>query len=73
MTNAFPFTRYYHLRPEAEYFSLCSGLTASDTVIPSGKGIDGKPQYVNPMDINPTTRDDSLALKSDFILSSASL
>ena len=42
---------------------MCSGLT--------GKGIDGKPQYVNPMDINLNySEDDSpLALKSDFILS----
>lgn len=42
---------------------------------PTGKGIDGKPQYVNPMDINLNySEDDSpLALKSDFILSSASL
>ena len=38
---------------------------------PTGKGIDGKPQYVNPMDINLNySEDDSpLALKSDFILS----
>ena len=39
------------------------------------QGIDGKPQYVNPMDINLNySEDDSpLALKSDFILSLLSL
>ena len=47
---------------------------AAYTVIrlsPTGRGIDGKPQYVNPMDINLNySEDDSpLALKSDFILS----
>ena len=38
---------------------------------PSGNGIDGKPQYVNPMDINLNYSDDDnpLALKADFILS----
>ncbi len=42
---------------------------------PTGKGMDGTPQYVNPMDMNLNySEDDSpLALKSDFILSSASL
>lgn len=38
---------------------------------PTGKGMDGKPQYVNPMDINLNYSEDDnpLALKSDFILS----
>ena len=38
---------------------------------PTGRGIDGKPQYVNPMDINLNYSEDDnpLALKSDFILS----
>ena len=38
---------------------------------PAGKGMDGKPQYVNPMDINLNYSEDDnpLALKSDFILS----
>ena len=40
-------------------------------VKPTGKGMDGTPQYVNPMDMNLNySEDDSpLALKSDFILS----
>lgn len=45
------------------------------TLSPSGKGADGKPQYVNPMDINVNYSDDEnpLALKSDFILSMCEL
>ena len=60
MTNAFLITDddIIICDPEAEYFSLVQRL-------------DGKPQYVNPMDINLNySEDDSpLALKSDFILS----
>ena len=58
--------------PEAEYFSLVQHLGGQVIRLsPTGKGIDGKPQYVNPMDINLNySEDDSpLALKSDFILS----
>ena len=58
--------------PEAEYFSLVQRLNGQVIRLsPTGKGIDGKPQYVNPMDINLNySEDDSpLALKSDFILS----
>lgn len=58
--------------PEAEYFSLVEKLHGQVIRLsPTGKGIDGKPQYVNPMDINLNySEDDSpLALKSDFILS----
>ena len=58
--------------PEAEYFSLVQRLDGQVIRLsPTGKGIDGKPQYVNPMDINLNySEDDSpLALKSDFILS----
>ena len=58
--------------PEAEYFSLVERLNGQVIRLsPTGKGIDGKPQYVNPMDINLNySEDDSpLALKSDFILS----
>jgi len=58
--------------PEAEYFSLVQRLKGQVIRLsPTGRGIDGKPQYVNPMDINLNySEDDSpLALKSDFILS----
>ena len=61
-----------HIYPEAEYFSLVQRLDGQVIRLsPTGKGIDGKPQYVNPMDINLNySEDDSpLALKSDFILS----
>ncbi len=60
-------------RPDlADYFSLVQRLDGQVIRLsPTGKGIDGKPQYVNPMDINLNySEDDSpLALKSDFILS----
>ena len=58
--------------PEAEYFSLVERLNGQVIRLsPTGKGIDGKPQYVNPMDINLNYSEDDtpLALKSDFILS----
>lgn len=58
--------------PEAEYFSLVQRLHGQVIRIsPTGKGSDGKPQYVNPMDINLNYSEDEspLALKSDFILS----
>ena len=58
--------------PEAEYFSLVQRLGGQVIRLsPAGKGMDGKPQYVNPMDINLNYSEDDnpLALKSDFILS----
>ena len=58
--------------PEAEYFSLVQRLNGQVIRLsPTGRGIDGKPQYVNPMDINLNYSEDDnpLALKSDFILS----
>ena len=58
--------------PEAEYFSLVQRLNGQVIRLsPTGKGIDGKPQYVNPMDINLNYSEDDnpLALKSDFLLS----
>ena len=58
--------------PEAEYFSLVQRLGGQVIRLsPTGKGIDGKPQYVNPMDINLnySEGDTPIALKSDFILS----
>ena len=58
--------------PEGEYFSLVQRLKGQVIKIsPTGRGKDGKPQYINPMDINLNySEDDSpLALKSDFILS----
>ena len=58
--------------PEGEYFFLVQRLNGQVIRLsPAGRGIDGKPQYVNPMDINLNySEDDSpLALKSDFILS----
>ena len=74
MTNAFLITDddIIICDPEAEYFSLVQRLNGQVIRLsPTGKGIDGKPQYVNPMDINLNySEDDSpLALKSDFILS----
>lgn len=58
--------------PEAEYFPLVQRLHGQVVKLsPTGRGSDGKPQYINPMDINLNySEDDSpLALKSDFILS----
>ena len=58
--------------PEAEYFSLVQRLNGQVIRLsPTVRGIDGKPQYVNPMDINLNYSEDDnpLALKSDFILS----
>lgn len=58
--------------PEAEYFPLVQRLHGQVIKLsPTGKGSDGKPQYINPMDMNLNySEDDSpLALKSDFILS----
>lgn len=74
ITNAFLITNddIIICDPEAEYFSLVERLNGQVIRLsPTGKGIDGTPQYVNPMDINLNySEDDSpLALKSDFILS----
>ena len=74
MTNAFLITDddIIICDPEAEYFSLVQRLGGQVIRLsPAGKGMDGKPQYVNPMDINLTYSgdDNPLALKSDFILS----
>ena len=74
MTNAFLLTddTIYISDPEAEYYPLVERLHGQVIRLsPTGKGIDGKPQYVNPMDINLNYSEDDapLALKSDFILS----
>ena len=74
MTNAFLITDddIIICDPEAEYFSLVQRLNGQVVRLsPAGKGMDGKPQYVNPMDINLNYSEDDnpLALKSDFILS----
>lgn len=74
MTNAFLITNddIIICDPEAEYFSLVERLHGQVIRLsPTGKGMDGKPQYVNPMDINLNYSEDDnpLALKSDFILS----
>ena len=73
MTNAFLITDDIIIcDPEAEYFSLVQRLNGQVIRLsPTGRGIDGKPQYVNPMDINLNYSEDDnpLALKSDFILS----
>ena len=74
MTNAFLITDddIIICDPEAEYFSLVQRLNGQVVRLsPTGKGMDGKPQYVNPMDINLNYSEDDnpLALKSDFILS----
>ena len=74
MTNAFLITDddIIICDPEAEYFSLVQRLNGQVVRLsPAGKGMDGKLQYVNPMDINLNYSEDDnpLALKSDFILS----
>lgn len=74
ITNAFLITNDDVLicDPEAEYHALVEQLHGQVIVIsPTGKGPDGKPQYINPMDINLnySDEDNPVALKSDFILS----
>lgn len=74
MTNAFLITDddIIICDPEAEYYPLVQRLHGQVIRLsPTGRGIDGKPQYVNPMDINFNYSEDDnpLALKSDFILS----
>ena len=58
--------------PEGEYAPLVDRLNGQLIKIsPMGKGYDGKPCYINPMDLNLDYSDDEnpLSLKSDFILS----
>ena len=58
--------------PEGEYAPLAERLNGQVIKIsPTGKGYDGKPCYINPMDLNLDYSDDEnpLSLKSDFILS----
>ena len=74
ITNAFLITDddIFICDPEAEYFALVKRLGGQVIRLsPTGKGMDGKPQYVNPMDINLnySEGDTPIALKSDFILS----
>ena len=74
MANAFLITQddIIICDPEAEYFPLVQQLKGQTIRLsPTGRGADGKPQYLNPMDINLNYSEDDnpLALKSDFILS----
>ena len=58
--------------PEGEYTPLVERLHGQVIKIsPTGKGYDGNPCYINPMDLNLDYSDDEspLSLKSDFILS----
>ncbi len=58
--------------PEGEYAPLVERLHGQVVKIsPTGRGYDGKPCYINPMDINLDYSDDEnpLSLKSDFVLS----
>ena len=58
--------------PEGEYTTLVNRLRGQVIRIsPTGLGYDGKPCYINPMDLNMDYSDDEnpLSLKSDFILS----
>ena len=58
--------------PEGEYYPLVQRLKGQVIrVSPTAKGMDGKPQYINPMDLNLNYSDDEnpLSLKVDFILS----
>ena len=58
--------------PEGEYTPLVERLHGQVIRLsPTGKGYDGTPCYINPMDLNLDYSDDDnpLSLKSDFILS----
>ena len=58
--------------PEGEYTPLVERLHGQVIKLsPTGKGYDGSPCYINPMDLNLDYSDDDnpLSLKSDFILS----
>ncbi len=58
--------------PEGEYTPLVERLAGQVIKLsPTGKGYDGSPCYINPMDLNLDYSDDDnpLSLKSDFILS----
>ena len=58
--------------PEGEYTPLVERLHGQVIRLsPTGKGYDGNPCYINPMDLNLDYSDDDnpLSLKSDFILS----
>jgi len=58
--------------PEGEYHPIVERLGGQVVKLsPTGKGLDGTPQYINPLDINPDYADeeDPLTLKSDFMLS----
>ena len=58
--------------PEGEYAPLVERLHGQVIKLsPTGKGYDGSPCYINPMDLNLDYSDDDnpLSLKSDFILS----
>ena len=58
--------------PEGEYTPLVERLSGQVIKLsPTGKGYDGLPCYINPMDLNLDYSDDDnpLSLKSDFILS----
>ena len=58
--------------PEAEYQTLVERFNGQTIKLsPTGKGNDGKPCYLNPLDLNLdySDEDNPLSLKSDFILS----
>ena len=58
--------------PEGEYTPLVERLGGQIIKLsPTGKGYDGEPCYINPMDLNLDYSDDDhpLSLKADFILS----
>ena len=75
ITNVFlscPFDDIIICDPEGEYTTLVNRLRGQVIRIsPTGMGYDGKPCYINPMDLNLDYSDDEnpLSLKSDFILS----
>ena len=75
ITNAFlicPHDDIIICDPEGEYTPLVERLHGQVIRLsPAGRGYDGKPCYINPMDLNMDYSDDEnpLALKSDFILS----
>ena len=75
ITNAFlicPEDDIIIFDPEGEYTPLVERLHGQVIRLsPTGKGYDGTPCYINPMDLNLDYSDDDnpLSLKSDFILS----
>ena len=63
--------RHIDIRPGSRKYPCRTAKGQVIRLSPTRRGADGKPQYVNPMDINLNYSDEEnpVALKSDFILS----